>query len=62
MEQRRNGERKSRKGRKRKHAPVKPSAGELMEKAADTAVTQCVETYLPAQLSFVDDDTEEVGI
>jgi len=53
-------QKKWRRRRKRKHPPEKPA--DETAAAADNGTSHCVETYLPAQLEFLDAGPEEVRI
>jgi len=66
MEERRSGEEKEKsRGRRRRKRPLEKSAEQTdasAAAAADNGTSQCVETYLPEQLSFLDDEEEEVRL
>jgi len=61
MEDVRSGEEKKISHRRRRRKRPLEKSEEQTDAAADDT-SQCVETYLPAQLSFLDDEVAEVRI
>ena len=61
MEERRSGEEKEKsRGRRRRKRPLEKSAEQTDAAAADNDTSRSAETYLPAQLSFLDDEVDPV--
>ena len=64
MEELRSGEEKNKsRRRRRRKRPLEKSEEQTdtsAAAAADDGTSECVETYLPAQLSFLDDEAEDV--